>query len=210
MSKLIDLVGVKFSRLTVISRGVSSTRGDARWDCRCECGNTKLVAGNHLRNKAIVSCGCYREDAKKTHGRHRSATYTAWGNMVQRCSNPNNGGYKDYGGRGIAVCDRWYSFENFYSDMGDAEYSLTLERVDNDLGYCKDNCKWATPTEQALNKRLRKDNSSGYRGVYPNKKRGGWDVQLFRNGRSRHIGHFVELHDAILARKHAEEDHGKV
>lgn len=80
--------------------------------------------------------------------------YKVWSGMIQRCSNPNNSAYSYYGGRGISVCKRWKSFENFYSDMCPRPFNLTLERINNDLGYSPDNCKWATKKEQSKNKRF--------------------------------------------------------
>lgn len=91
----------------------------------------------------------------RTHGMSATKIYKAWQTMLERCRSPNNWKYKDYGGRGITVCEQWYSFVNFYNDMGDRPEGTTIDRIDNDLGYYKENCKWSTPTEQALNRRKR-------------------------------------------------------
>lgn len=90
---------------------------------------------------------------RKGLGLARSPTRYTWAGMIQRCSNPRHGAYKDYGGRGITVCKRWMKFENFVEDMGLRPPGLTLERVNNDKGYKKSNCKWATRKEQANNRR---------------------------------------------------------
>lgn len=91
----------------------------------------------------------------KTHGMSETKIYYAWKTMRERCRNPNHAKYKDYGERGITVCEQWHSFINFYNDMGDRPEGTTIDRIDNDLGYYKENCKWSTPKEQALNRRKR-------------------------------------------------------
>ena len=97
-----------------------------------------------------------------------SKTYTAWANMLQRCTNEYKEDYKNYGGRGITVCEAWKDFRNFFVDMGESPVGLTLERKDNNSGYNKDNCEWATRQKQAVNKRAQKmpsNNTSGLLGV---------------------------------------------
>lgn len=155
-----DLAGQRFGRLLVSSvileRG---PRGHILWHCICDCGNKTIVPANRLIYDVTKSCGCLRTEITikrfTTHGMCDTPEYNTWVSMIQRCTNPNNQDYSNYGGRGITVCDRWLnSFEAFYEDMGSKpglEYSL--DREENDLGYCKDNCRWATPTEQANNQR---------------------------------------------------------
>jgi hypothetical protein len=118
-------VGQKFGRLTVIGeihRG-KGRAGRYEWICRCECGNERVVAQSALRTGHTVSCGCYnRERVSKTHRRHGMShlpVYLNWQTMIQRCENPKTPKFKNYGGRGITVCERWKVFENFYADMGE-------------------------------------------------------------------------------------------
>lgn len=140
----------RYGRLTVLQHQHGG------WLCACDCGASKIVTGNHLRDGRVQSCGCLNRDvrnAPKTHGKRHTRTWVIWSNMVQRCTNPNSTSYQDYGARGITVCERWREFVNFYADMGDVPVGLTLDRIENDKGYEPGNCRWATRTEQALNKR---------------------------------------------------------
>lgn len=133
------------------------------WLCRCECGVEVVVKGFKLLSGNNKSCGCLKRsvlgDATRTHGMansrvkgYSSRAYGVWQAMRDRCSNPNRKDYYRYGGRGISVCERWArSFEAFLEDMGEPPAGLTLDRIDNDAGYFKENCKWATRKEQVLN-----------------------------------------------------------
>lgn len=156
MPKLIDMTGQVFERLTVLSR-VPAT-GQARWLCRCECGNTNIASGSDLRTKRIHSCGCWNSERfglmNKTHGRTKTKEYFAWYNMRTRCTNPSSNAYARYGAIGITVCDRWmHSFENFFSDLGLCPEGHTLDRIDPSKGYEPSNCRWADSDTQQNNKR---------------------------------------------------------
>lgn len=154
---LIPQAGMKFSRWLVLPK--KATR-HLHATCLCDCGTVREVANSALRDNLSKSCGCLKTEVTSArakqrntkHSKYHHPVYHVWDSMIARCTNPNNRGFKSYGARGITVCPRWLKFENFYSDMGDPN-GMTLERVNNNKGYCKSNCKWATYTEQARNKR---------------------------------------------------------
>ncbi len=161
MGRLIDLAGQKFSRLVVIQRVKNDKHHNAQWLCRCNCGKKTIIRGYCLKNGCTKSCGCLRKEFARQnnylHGHSmngtRSKTYTVWEQMRQRCNDSNASNYKNYGGRGIKVYQRWRSFENFLEDMGERPPGLTLDRIDNNGDYCKENCKWSTHKEQQRNMR---------------------------------------------------------
>lgn len=159
MSVFIDLVGQKFGRLTVVERAKNNKGGSARWLCQCKCDKRVVVQASNLKNKNTQSCGCLQKEmAYKSNYVHgccdkNNPTYQTWQQMVQRCTNPNNKSYKNYGSRGIHVCEAWLKFENFLQDMGKHPKGMTLDRVDNDGNYCKENCRWTTYKQQNRNYR---------------------------------------------------------
>lgn len=144
------------------------------------------------------------EPMKTQHRMSAHPLYHTWENMRQRCNNPNNTGYQWYGGRGITVCERWDSFANFVADMGKRPDGMTLDRIDVNGNYEPDNCKWSTQTEQMRNQRLMKSNKTGTTGVWWNKKDKHYQVHIRVDGKSKYLGVFRNLPDAIAARKQAE------
>lgn len=163
--RFIDLTDEKFDRLIVTGYAGHKVKPcgvkSLYWWCRCKCGKEGvLVSRTDLRSGDIRSCGCLRAevsgDKNRTHGEgyNRSREYSIWSNMLTRCRNENNEAYPDYGGRGITVCDRWLTFENFLADMGRApSRRYSLDRLDNDKGYEPGNCAWRTQKQQCRNRR---------------------------------------------------------
>ena len=153
--KKIDVInGQKFNMLTIIDEVLTDVTSRT-FNCKCDCGAVKRVLLTHLRRGLIKSCGCHRRKMATTHGMWESREYSSWENMIQRCTNPKARKYYLYGGRGITVCDRWKkSFENFYADVGPRPDNTTLDRIDGNKGYYKENCKWSNPREQLVNVRF--------------------------------------------------------
>ena len=149
-----DLSGQQFGRLTVLGLAQRHDGKNAYWLCRCSCGNPliKEVQGGTLRNGRTLSCGCLQRETARKHGMEGTRIYGVWADMKQRCQNPKHAAFADYGGRGISVCERWQSFENFFADMSEAPEGLTLDRIDNDGNYEPGNCRWADWSTQNLNK----------------------------------------------------------
>jgi hypothetical protein len=142
----------------------SNARGNMQWLCHCDCGTEQTTEAHLLLRGTTRSCGCLHRqmmrETRTTHGDYNSPEYRTWYAMLQRCNNPNRHNYKNYGGRGISVCERWSDYATFLMDMGrKPSPKHSIERIDNDAGYLPSNCKWATPKEQKANQRPRHDST---------------------------------------------------
>jgi len=152
-----DLVGKRFGRLIVTS--FSHSNGDSYWNVKCDCGSDKIVKKGHLKKGETVSCGCFIKEKSTKHGMRHTLIYHVWLSMKDRVFNKKCKSYDNYGGRGIDMSKDWADdFMNFYNDMGDRPSKKhSIERVDNNKGYYKDNCVWALPRKQGENKRTNRN-----------------------------------------------------
>ena len=155
----LEAVGTQYGNFTILdSEPIDAGRHRLKYLVKCVCGNTKHVLIDNLRSGKSTNCGCIRQqksiDVCRKHGMSDSRVYAVWLQMKARCTLPNHKQYRDYGARGITVCPRWLeSFENFMEDMGLPKKGQSLDRIDNDGPYTKDNCRWADRTTQNRNKR---------------------------------------------------------
>jgi hypothetical protein len=159
--KDVDFTGQKFGRLTALSKVDGTVK--TTWRCMCDCGCVRAAPVHALLAGHIKSCGCITKEraialceANKTHGMTNTTEFAIWRGMLARCNNPKNKDWSRYGGRGVSVCNRWHTFENFFSDMGYRPAGLSIDRIDTNGNYEPDNCRWVDMKTQNRNRRSQK------------------------------------------------------
>lgn len=204
--------GNKYGLLTIVSEGPRAEyRGKRQVWCRCDCGNQELtlVTTNNLVSGNTSSCGCVGEASRKTHGMSNTRTYQIHEGMLRRCKPELVEDFPYHAGKGIKVCADWNprlggSFEKFFEDMGEAPDGMSLDRIDVNGDYTKENCRWATNSIQGYNKGLDPNNSSGKSGVSWYTQNQKWSAEIHVENQHIRLGMFVNFEDAVKAREEAE------
>jgi hypothetical protein len=192
MSKIVNLIGKRFGKLTVLRRADKSSGGSIMWRCKCDCGSTLTVQGNNLKSGHTKSCGCIRRFSLGYKDGHiATKLYKVWSQMKDRCNNTNNGNYQYYGGKGIVICEEWSEFNKFHSWAYSNGYKegLTIDRVDSNKNYCPANCRWVPQSVQVLNRQHGK-------GVSWEKRKKRWRARFQVQGKSKEK-HFKDYDEAI-------------
>lgn len=209
MTTKLDVTGERYGRLVGV-KTTASHNGHTLWLWQCDCGNKKKIPLVNVRMGYTKSCGCLNLERVTKHGLSKHWLYSTYCGIKGRCNNTNYKRYKDYGGRGVKCS--FQSFQEFYLYVTKLEnynkvkeQGLTINRINNDGNYEKGNLEWSTQSKQEANKRLSKNNTSGYEGVSFCKRNSRWYAMLAVKGRNPYIGCYKTKDEAIGARKKAEQ-----
>lgn len=205
------LIGEKFGRLTVNEFShwhEGSGQRTSVWACTCDCGNTIKMRRSYLQATEVPSCGCYKSEVlsalQTKHGMYGTPTYKSWVKMRERCLSDSYCEKEYYQDRGITICQEWIeSFESFYKDMGERPEGTSLDRIDPNKGYYKENCRWADLTIQAYNRRMNSNNTSGRTGVYQTNS-GNWQAIIQHYKERIVLAYDVSFEEACKAREDGE------
>lgn len=213
-----DLTAQTFGRLTVVKEVephfYPSGKARTQYECLCECGKVVIVRSNDLVNKTTTSCGCYRKElmskTKTTHGftktnKKTHPLYSIWATIKQRCTNENNKSYKDYGERGVSICNEWVNspdvFISYILDLGwdiKNHKSQEIDRIDNNGNYEPNNIRLVDRATNCLNTRIQNNNKSGFVGV--SKRNDKWRVNITINKKQIYLGIYSDIKDTIVSR----------
>lgn len=206
----IDLTGQRYGRLTVLKEDKTTLKKARKWLCICDCGKKVSIFHSSLQAGATKSCGCFRKEyqAKKQykHGGCVNNTstrlYKIWDGIKQRIDNPKTTGYQYYGGRGITLCNEWRDFIAFktWATASGYKNNLSIDRINNNLGYYPENCRWATNITQGRNQSKSIKNTSGFIGVSFHKDQKKWIASIRINGKRVHLGYFSSALKAAIQR----------
>lgn len=200
-------IGDRFGKLVIKAYAGKDKNGLHQYELLCDCGNETVLQTTYLTRGRVKSCGCLRLEKLKekliTHGDSNSPTYISWTAMKNRCTNKNTPAYDRYGGDGVTVCGRWLeSFQNFLQDMGERPEGMTLNRIGGSKLYSRETCEWATSVQQARDQKIRKENTTGVRGI--NLISSGYKVRITTDEKRITLGTFKDFFEACCVRKSAE------
>lgn len=204
-------VGDKFHRWLIIAEAGSNNAGQRLIICRCECGTEKTVRAGNLKSSS-KSCGCLSKEKNTKHGMEKFPEYNIWNQMINRCHNPDNSNFHEYGALGVVVCDEWrdspVSFIEHIGTKPDGSYSV--DRIDSSRGYEPGNVRWANKSQQCYNRRIQKGKTSRYRGVYLHRETGKWASHISTSSGRKYLGLFqteVEAYEVYVGAYIKEHGH---
>jgi hypothetical protein len=205
MPRLINRVGDRFGRLTVIAHAGRNKLKKVLWQCQCDCGKTVNVPSGSLVTGNTTSCGCFLKETITKHGGWQKSSYNTWRAMMRRCYNLKDKDFSRYGAVGVTVCLDWHDYATFAKDMGEPSGAETLDRIDPYGNYTPENCRWASLPTQARNTRVRKNSDTGVTGVH---KRGNKFLAEITAKKKKYYSKVcTTLEEAAKARKELERLH---